>query len=91
MTDYWDKNIEIEIFLTKDEPKKNDLTHPYDLTKREIELLRLLAKGIRNQEIAEKLFLSEGTIKNYISNIYSKLEVHSRKEAAKKALNERII
>jgi two-component system response regulator DegU len=50
------------------------------LTKTELKVLGLIQKS--NSEIAEKLYLSEGTIKNHISNIYSKLNVSSRIEAA---------
>jgi DNA-binding NarL/FixJ family response regulator len=50
------------------------------LTKTEIRVLGLIEK--QNAEIAKELFLSEGTIKNHISNIYSKLGVSSRVEAA---------
>ena len=51
-------------------------------------MLKLLAQGLRNNEISEMLFLSGGTVKNYISNIYAKLEVKGRREAADKAKNE---
>lgn len=57
----------------------------FGLTAREIEVLHKLAAGLRNQEIAEALYLSEGTVKNYISTIYSKLNVKGRREAARKA------
>jgi DNA-binding NarL/FixJ family response regulator len=50
-----------------------------DLTKTEVKIISLIERA--NSEIAEKLFLSEGTIKNHISNIYSKLGVSSRSEA----------
>jgi DNA-binding NarL/FixJ family response regulator len=59
-------------------------TNEFGLTAREIEVLHKLAAGLCNQEIAEVLFLSEGTIKNYISTIYSKLNVKGRREAARK-------
>jgi len=57
----------------------------FGLTAREIEVLHKLASGLRNQDIAEALYLSEGTVKNYISTIYSKLNVKGRREAARKA------
>ncbi|GGH11449.1 response regulator [Paenibacillus segetis] len=63
----------------------------YGLTAREIEVLHKLASGMRNQDIAEVLYLSEGTVKNYISNIYSKLNVKGRREAARKARDSGII
>ena len=49
-----------------------------ELSAREREVLRLLAQGYNNMEIARKLTLSEKTIRNYISNIYTKLQVNSR-------------
>jgi DNA-binding NarL/FixJ family response regulator len=52
------------------------------LSEREREVLRLLANGMGNHEIAETLFLSEGTIKNYVSMIFSKLGVADRTQAA---------
>jgi predicted ATPase/DNA-binding CsgD family transcriptional regulator len=55
------------------------------LTEREVEILHLLAEGLSNREIAQKLFLSLGTIKWYNKQIYSKLGVHSRTQAVSKA------
>jgi DNA-binding NarL/FixJ family response regulator len=52
------------------------------LTEREIEVLRLIAQGATNREIAEKLVISEGTVKNHISNILSRLELRDRTQAA---------
>jgi two-component system, NarL family, response regulator LiaR len=52
------------------------------LTDREKDVLHLLAQGFSNAEIAEKLFLSEGTVRNYVSSIFSKLGVTDRTQAA---------
>ena len=52
-----------------------------DLSKREREILDLLAAGFRYKEIADKLFLSLETVRSYIRDIYSKLQVHSRTDA----------
>ena len=52
------------------------------LTQREIEVLQLLAKGLTNEDISQKLFLSEGTIRNHISSIVDKLGVSDRTQAA---------
>lgn len=57
------------------------------LSKRELELLELLAAGYRYKEIADKLFLSIETVRSYIRDIYSKLHVHSRTEALNKLYN----
>jgi two-component system, NarL family, response regulator LiaR len=53
-----------------------------DLTEREIEVLRLIAKGSSNKDISERLFLSEGTIRNHVSAILAKLGVSDRTQAA---------
>jgi DNA-binding NarL/FixJ family response regulator len=52
------------------------------LTEREIEVLRLLAKGLSNKNISDRLFLSEGTVRNHVSAILSKLGVADRTQAA---------
>jgi DNA-binding NarL/FixJ family response regulator len=52
------------------------------LTDREIEILRLVARGLSNTDIAEHLFLSEGTVRNHVSAILTKLEVSDRTQAA---------
>ncbi len=52
------------------------------LSEREVEVLRLVARGCNNADIAAKLFLSEGTIRNYISSIFLKLDVSDRTQAA---------
>src|SRR4030042_2009905 len=52
------------------------------LTEREIEILRLIAKGLSNADIAERLFLSEGTVRNHVSAILAKLGVSDRTQAA---------
>ena len=54
----------------------------FDLTEREDEILRLIAHGLSNGDIAEQLFLSEGTIRNYTKNIFKKLDVTTRTQAA---------
>jgi len=66
-----------------DEPEKVKAAPPaIDLTEREIEVLRLLAKGATNREIAEALCVSEGTVKNHVSSILSRLGLRDRLQAA---------
>lgn len=55
------------------------------LTSREIEVLEQLSKGIKYELIAENLFLSKGTIRKHVENIYAKLRVHNKLEAVQKA------
>lgn len=61
------------------------------LTKREIQILRHLAKGESNKSMARNLFISEATIKNHLYRIYEKINVHSRTQAAIYALENRIV
>lgn len=67
------------------------LSPPDPLTKREVEILRLMAGGYSNKEIAEALGAAEGTIKNHASSILSKLGVRDRTRAVLKALELRHI
>ncbi len=62
-----------------------------ELTDREREVLTEIGKGRRNKEIADTLFISEKTVKNHISNIFSKLEVNSRAEAALLAARQGLV
>lgn len=64
---------------------------PAGLSKREFEILELMAKGMSNKEISEKLFVSVHTVKSHASNLFSKLEVKSRTQAIVKAKSDRII
>ena len=61
------------------------------LTTRELEVLRLLARGLRNKEIAARLYVSERTVNFHLANIYQKLSVSGRTEALSKALEQGLI
>lgn len=71
---------------SKNQPEPAD-----SLTKREIEVLKCLARGCSNREIAETLFISEKTVKNHISNIFHKLEVNDRTQALIVALKSGVV
>ena len=61
------------------------------LTERELEVLKLVARGMANQDIAAELYISENTVKNHVRNILEKLQLHSRMEAAMYAVREKIL
>jgi len=61
------------------------------LTKREIEVLKLLTEGLFNKEIAYKLCISEKTVKNHVSNIFKKISVSDRTQAAVYAIKKNIV
>jgi LuxR family maltose regulon positive regulatory protein len=60
---------------------ERSLSKGSDLTRREREILQLLAIGLSNQEMAERLFIAEGTLKRHVANLYQKLGVHNRTQA----------
>jgi len=61
------------------------------LTEREVEVLRLVAKGMSNKEIAAELVIAENTVKNHVRNILEKLQMKSRMEAAMYAVREKLV
>jgi DNA-binding NarL/FixJ family response regulator len=61
------------------------------LTVRELDVLRLVVKGLSNREIARDLYISQNTVKNHVRNILEKLHVRSRTEAATLAMRERLL
>ena len=61
------------------------------LTERELEVLKLVARGMANKDIAAELFISENTVKNHVRNILEKLQLHSRMEAAMYAVRENLL
>ena len=86
------KIIEKEIIInhnafTADEKQLEKL----GLSKRELEILGLITEGLSNQQIADKIFVSENTVKKHVSNLFFKLDVQRRTEAIKKAKELRII
>ena len=76
----------------RDDPRPAVQPLPYEhLTQRELEVLQLAADGLTNKEIAERLFITEKTTKNHISNIFSKLNVNDRTQAVLYALRQGLV
>jgi DNA-binding NarL/FixJ family response regulator len=67
------------------------LEEPVSLTEREADVLKLMTSGISNREIAAALRLGEGTVRNHVSNIFSKLGVNDRTKAVLYALQKGIV
>jgi DNA-binding NarL/FixJ family response regulator len=70
--------------------QKEEASHFTELTEKEIKVLGQISTGKTNREIAETLFLSEGTVRNYVSSILSKLGVANRAEAADYAIEHHL-
>ncbi|MBZ2174095.1 response regulator transcription factor [Schnuerera sp. xch1] len=69
--------------MNKDDNEQDDEVKKIEsLTKREYEVLMLIAEGLNNKDIASKLFISEKTVKNHVSSIFKKIEVNDRIQAA---------
>jgi DNA-binding NarL/FixJ family response regulator len=80
---YVDPSVAGKVLRQSSSPQKQEASLiTGKLTQREIEVLRLLARGLSNADIAERLFLSEGTVRNHVSAILSKLDVTDRTQAA---------
>jgi len=73
-----------------DEERAQELPAPR-LTEREMQVLKLVARGMNNRDIAKELFISENTVKNHVRNILEKLQIHSRMEAVMIAVRENLI
>jgi DNA-binding NarL/FixJ family response regulator len=74
--------------------KRGDAVHQVPsprLTARELEVLRLVARGLNNRDIARELVISENTVKNHVRNILEKLQLHSRMEAVVYAVREKLL
>jgi two-component system NarL family response regulator len=80
---------EFKSMATRDDERR--LVPAPRLTDREIQVLRLVATGKNNREIAKLLFISENTVKNHVRNILEKLQLHSRMEAVVYAMREKIL
>ncbi|WP_234412317.1 response regulator [Nocardioides sediminis] len=80
----------IDEFKQMSKPDKEQST-ALKLTERELEVLRLVARGLNNREVAKELFISENTVKNHVRNILEKLQLHSRMEAVMYAMKEKLL
>jgi len=75
----------------RDQEERAEQVPPPKLTDREMQVLKLVAKGMNNRDIAKELFISENTVKNHVRNILEKLQIHSRMEAVMIAVREKLI
>ena len=81
----------IDEFKQMSRPERENVPGGLRLTERELEVLRLVAKGMNNREIARQLYISENTVKNHVRNILEKLQLHSRMEAVMYAVREKLL
>jgi len=72
-------------------PAKTTPTYPAGLTTREVEVLRLLAQGLTDAQIAEQLVISPRTVNNHLTSIYSRIQVSSRSAATRYAIEHRLV
>jgi two-component system NarL family response regulator len=80
----------IDEFKQMSKPERSQASN-LRLTERELEVLRLVAKGLNNRDVAKQLFISENTVKNHVRNILEKLQLHSRMEAVMYAVKEKLL
>ncbi len=80
----------IDEFKSMSRPEREPGTH-LRLTERELDVLKLVAHGHSNREIANQLFISENTVKNHVRNMLEKLQLHSRMEAVMFAVREKLL
>jgi len=72
-------------------PAKTTPTYPAGLTTREVKVLRLLAQGLTDAQIAEQLVISPRTVNNHLTSIYSRIQVSSRSAATRYAIEHRLV
>jgi len=87
LLDYTEELIHAFTDEYKHSPDKESQTSTPPLTERELEVLHLLAEGLTNKAIAERLFVAPSTIKQHLKNMYSKLDVHNRTQAVARGQN----
>ncbi len=82
---------EFAALARRDEEERAQEVPAPRLTEREMQVLKLVARGMNNRDIAKELFISENTVKNHVRNILEKLQIHSRMEAVMVAVREKLI
>ena len=80
-----------EIEATLPRTRRSGKDHPFGLSGREVEVLRLVARGRTDAEAAEELFISPRTVSQRLRNIYNKLSVNNRAEAPVRAVEYEIV
>ncbi|MEF9992602.1 MAG: response regulator transcription factor [Romboutsia sp.] len=86
-----DKSVASKVISTEKSLDYNKILLQYNLSKKEIDIIKLVANGLSNKEISEELYLSEGTIKNNITNILNKLNLRDRTQIAIFAFKNKIV
>ena len=79
---YIQPKLAAELIREFNKPKGLRIKNENEMTQREYEVITLIAEGMNNKDIAEKLFISEKTVKNHVSNIFRKINVCDRTQAA---------
>jgi DNA-binding NarL/FixJ family response regulator len=82
---------EFAVLAKRDQEERAQQVPAPKLTDREMQVLKLIARGMNNKDIAKELFISENTVKNHVRNILEKLQIHSRMEAVMVAVREKLI
>ncbi|MDO8342934.1 MAG: response regulator transcription factor [Cellvibrio sp.] len=80
-----------EAAMLQEFQRSKNIEQKIDLSQRELQILRLLAGGFSNKEIARAVFLAEGTVRNHVSNLLAKLDCRDRTQAVLKAINLGIV
>jgi DNA-binding NarL/FixJ family response regulator len=85
------ETVEKTVTISAAEPEYNQIIESYPLTERELEVLQLIVDGCSNAVIAEKLFITVGTVKTHVRNILNKLCADDRTQAAVRALRSGLV
>ncbi|MBL7772777.1 MAG: hypothetical protein JNM95_07950 [Chitinophagaceae bacterium] len=85
--------VEKEVYVSKEEEftPNEALIQQLEISKRELEILNLISQGLKNEEIAQQLFVSLSTVKTHNQNLFAKLDVQRRTQAIEKAKRLKLI